>query len=376
MVSKALAKKLLIPLVIISVLIGSIILGFGIWNFTSIESHPYGSSDYPVLLTAMMIGVGGLVTLLATLFGYRAISNPSSKLITYYIFLMAIMVISQIILVSINYKWKADAVFDIKTSLYDYLKTYDPTENQEDLWNKFQKKKKCCGVKGEFNLTDVGIKVNDSQLLEIPKDPNEKTCKPKRNPKCKYSSREVWYHPTKSYPNYPNPDLDNKDYHQQKYHEQYCHFKVTKGKNGEKDKYIFDGKETKYKEVCELENELHLEARYRGYENWKSAETWQTKLGEMGDGPWSTKSVPKSCCKEEFMDLQNCGLLKTNYTTDEYKAWKGKINKMGCYYVYYKEVKGNIGIGHLGGIVIFILELISFSIICSLLKQIDPPKHH
>ena len=337
MVSKGTARKLMIPTTFMTVLIGAIILGFGAWTLVRLETHPYGTSGYPLLLASMMIGVGGIITLLASVVGFLANTNPTGKLINYYFFLMFILVVSQIILVSINYKWKPDAVYDIKTALQKYLETYNPEADSNDIWNEFQRSKKCCGVKGMFNNALVGQKANANELLEIPDK--------------KYSTKEIWNR---------GQDLDNKTYHEQKYHEEYCVFEKEKP-------YRFIGPDKKYEEPCTQEYKIQKETLHRGYENWETATTWQEIVREKKG---STTSVPNSCCRIEAND---CGLFQTGTPKNERLS---KIYTQGCYKVYYKEVKQDIAIGHLGGLVLFILELVFCAVICTLLKKIDPPKHH
>ena len=358
MMSKATAKKLMVPCVIMTVLIGAIILGFGIWLLVWLDTHPYGTSIYPILLSLLFIGVGGIVTLLSAMLGFLAVTKPSSKLISYYMFLMTFIVIAQIILVSYNYKWKVDAVYDIKTSLKVYIDTTFVHNNPKDPWNIFQSEKQCCGVKGEFDKPKIEDKLNKGLLLEVPKDCNFVT----NDPKCDYSTKAIWYNGTKGI----NHDLDNKNYGQQKGHEyKYCIFKNESGKD------IFNGEE-KYRAPCIEEQKIQKDALKRGYENWENSTVWQAALKNIEHGIWSKKSVPPSCCKEEYKSL-DCGLLEA---ADNITMWEKKINKNGCYKVYYKEVKKDIGAGHVGGIAIFIMELVFFAVICSLLKKIDPPKHH
>ena len=58
-------------------------------------------------------------------------------------------------------------------------------------------------------------------------------------------------------------------------------------------------------------------------------------MKNIENGDWSKTSVPESCCKDKYKST-NCGLLKPG---ESITNWEKRINKNGCYKVYYKEVK-------------------------------------
>merc|ERR1712150_104486 len=88
----------------------------------------------------------------------------------------------------------------------------------------------------------------------------------------------------------------------------------------------------------------------------------------MGKAKGQSKySVPDSCCKKV-----SAGCGKYPYGNDQTKKekWlKTKINKSGCHYYFFKEVKYDIGIGQIAGVLLFILELLCVALACSLLKK-------
>ena len=335
--SKERAKVLLLGANIVNFLIGVIILGYGVWLVIFLQTHPYGTSGFPTQLAGLFIAIGCITTILALIIGFKAHTKPSMKLTNFYYFLMFVLLVSQIAIVSLNYRWKPTAKCAIKEALFTYLDTYDKTDSV--VWDEFQKKKKCCGVKGEFQIDDRMVQ---TFLKE---------------------TQKAW--------NRTN-DLDCKDYSEGKKYDKYCTWNTKKDAIWKETD--FDG-DVKYKKACTSEYKANYAAEKEGYKNWKyNATKWQESLRtyEQGKHEDYSKSVPDSCCKNYSKD---CGKYSTR-TKGDYTAWlKKTINKKGCHYKMVKDVKNDIGKGHMATIVLFIMVLVSVFFACYLLKIIDPPKH-
>lgn len=336
--SKERAKILLLATNIVNFLIGCTILGFGIYLAMLLDSHPYGTSGYPTALVAVFIAMGCISTILSVIIGYKAKTKPTRKLTNFYYFLMFVLLVSQITLVSLNYKWKYTASCDVKKTLNNYLQTYD--EKNSAKWDKFQIKHHCCGVKGNFQLSP---EIRNKFIMET---------------RQRLLAQEKLKNPL---------DLDCKAYADKKYKKVCKWEKDKKGKEQSWNATKFIGDET-YKRECNTEAQLNYKAEQSGYKNWENATNWQKTLKFKEYHP---KSVPDSCCK--IPGIKDCGKYIVNSLGNG--TWSEKINKKGCFYKFYKDVKFDIGIGHIAGIVLFILELISVFVACRLLKVIDPPRH-
>ena len=328
-------------------LLGAIILGFGGWLFSYLETHPYGTSGYPTALAITFIVIGITVTVLGIIGGCIVYNDPSSKQNKFYTFLMLVLVVSQILLVSANYEWKYDAKCDIKDALLKYINTY--SEDNKQIWDKYQEKNKCCGVKGPFEDTKMD------------------------------NSRVHWSKWNKTY------DHDCKSYADYKEYSKKCKWEKEPCKNEENCKFLGVDED---KEKCKKEKKIQKNAKASGYKNWESAVKWQERLSSRytSNYPYWQYSVPDSCCKNR---TSPCGSF--DYRTVKYKnryIWKsdgaeaarnyylGKnINKYGCHEKFYKETLNDVGLGHVAGVVIFTLELILTGFATYLLKIIDPPHH-
>ena len=321
-------------------LFGSVILGFGGWLFSYLETHPYGTSGYPRMLAITFIVIGIIVTVLGILGGCMAYNNPSSKQNKFYTFLMIVLVISQILLVSANYEWKYDAKCDIKDALLKYINTYN-NENAP-IWDSYQEKNKCCGVKGPFEETK------------------------------KDNLRVHWSKSNKTY------DHDCKSYADYKEYKKKCKWEKTPCKNKNNCEFLGNYED---KEKCKKEKKIQKNAKASGYKNWEGAVNWQRKLSRdwQKNYPFYQYSVPDSCCKNRTKD---CGIFY--YRTMKHRnqpeaarnAWlETNINKDGCHEKFYKETLKDVGLGHVAGVVIFTLELILIGFATYLLKIIDPPHH-
>ena len=329
-------------------LFGAIILGFGGWLFSYLETHPYGTSGYPTALAITFIVIGIIVTVLGIIGGCIVYNDPSSKQNKFYTFLMLVLVVSQILLVSANYEWKYNAKCDIKYALLKYINTY--SDDNLQVWDNDQEKNDCCGGKGPFEET-------------------------KKN-----NSRVHWINWNTTY------DHDCKNYKEYKEYKKKCKWEKEPCKDEKNCEFHGDYED---KEKCKKEKKIQKNAKASGYRNWEGAVNWQKKLKTRygTNYPYFQYSVPDSCCKKRTlgcgiidnrkMKYENQHIWRTDGAEAARTAWikKKGINKYGCHEKFYKETLNDVGLGHVAGVVIFTLELILTGFATYLLKIIDPPHH-
>ena len=318
-------------LLIANILIGGlglIVAGFGGFVLNTMKTHPYGTALFPNVIAITLMSIGGVVAILAMIGAIRGFSNPTIKLTKLYYFVMVGIVVAQILLVCANYKWKygrpdpdpwKGAECDIKNATKNYLNRYEKGNTEAKIWDKFQRTHSCCGVKGSTELEEDKTS-NFGARIAI-----------------------AW--------NITN-DLDCKVYADIQKYKKSCKGNKFKGKYDEK--------------RCKLEKKIQKEANYNGYENWKNATKWQESLAKDKK---SNYSVPDSCCISE---TEGCGIY-IKHEHGDLKSWQNKtINKKGCHYDFYKEVKHNVGLGNTAGVVVVILQLLLIAFAIHLVKQIDP----
>ena len=325
-------------LLITNILIGSlglIITAFGGFVLNTMKTHPYGTAPFPNGLAITLMSIGGVVAILAMIGGIKAFSNPTIQLTKLYYFLMVALVVAQIVLVSANYKWKygrpdpdewKGAKCDIKYAMKEYLNRYKKGNKEATIWDNFQETHKCCGVKGKTELKELKSRIKGSPV-------------------------EISWNMKK--------DLDCKEYADYKKYEKSCKWS--------KDEKTFMGplKSDKYlgEEKCKKIKYAQKKAKESGYVNWENATEWQNYLKTENKSPYS---VPDSCCKTK---KDKCGIYDESVPVSE---WLKTINKNGCHYDFYKEVKHDVGLGNTAGVVVIILQLLLIAFSIHLVKQIDP----
>ena len=319
--------------------LGLVILAFGGFVLNTMKTHPYGTAPFPNGLAITLMSIGGVVAIMAMIGAIRGFSNPTIQLTKLYYFLMISLVVAQIVLVSANYKWKygrkdpdpwKGAKCDIKYAMKDYLNKYKKGNKEATIWDTFQETHKCCGVKGK---------------TELPKELKDR---------IEGAPIEIEWNMKK--------DLDCKEYADYKKYEKSCKWS--------KDKKTFKGpqKSDYYlgQEKCKKIKYAQKKANETGYINWENATEWQHSLVTENNSKYS---VPDSCCKTK---KEGCGI----YDESVYKnvtEWRDKtINKNGCHYDFYKEVKHDVGLGNTAGVVVIILQLLLIAFSIHLVKQIDP----
>ena len=335
-------------LLITNILIGGlglIVAGFGGFVLNTMKTHPYGTALFPNVIAITLMSIGGLVAILAMIGAIRGFSNPKIQLTKLYYFLMVGIVVAQILLVSANYKWKVGRPdpdpwkgpkCDIKYAMKDYLNKYKKGSKEATIWDTFQETHKCCGVKGKTELKELNAARIEGSPVEI-----------------------AWN---------KKKDLDCKEYADEKKYEKSC--KWSKDKKGKKvEPFLGEkAKSDKYYgyDKCKKMKYAQKKAKETGYINWKNATEWQNSLKRDNKDP---NSVPDSCCKTK---KEGCGI----YDKSVYKnvsEWRDKtINKKGCHYDFYKEVKHNVGVSWTVGVVVVILQLLLIAFAIHLVKQIDP----